>query len=68
MRPRFCVFCKESPPSYKEWEALSRFTTDRGKIVGRSRSGICSKHQRVLTHEIKRARHLALLPFVVKTG
>jgi small subunit ribosomal protein S18 len=59
-----CVFCKtDQVPSYKEYKTLSGYLTNRARIVGRSRSGICSKHQRVLTREIKRARHLGLLPF-----
>lgn len=49
---------------YKNVEVLKRFMTERGNIVPRSRSGLSSKQQRQLTREIKRARHLALLPFV----
>lgn len=51
-------------PDFKEVANLSRFLSERGRIVGRDRSGTCAKHQRGLTVEIKRARHLALLPFV----
>lgn len=62
-----CRFCKESRiPSYKEWEGIAGLTTDRGKIMARERSGVCAKHQRQLTRAIKRARHLALLPFMVR--
>lgn len=62
-----CSFCQTGvTPDYKKVEELRRFTTDRGKIVSRGRTGICAKHQRRLAREIKRARHLALLPFVVK--
>ncbi|MDO8503433.1 MAG: 30S ribosomal protein S18 [bacterium] len=61
-----CPFCEgEKIPSYKEAGVLARFLNDRGRIIARSRSGVCSKHQRKLTHQIKRARHLALLPFTV---
>ncbi|MHA1543677.1 MAG: 30S ribosomal protein S18 [Alphaproteobacteria bacterium] len=60
-----CFFCQAGKPvDYKKVEELARFTTDRGKIVARSRTGICAKHQRQLAKAIKRARHLALLPFV----
>lgn len=52
-------------PSYKEVEVLGRFLTERGRIVPRSRTFVCPKHQRRLTAEIKRARYLAFLPFVV---
>jgi len=66
-RRRKCSFCQEGKvPDYKEATALRRFMTERGKIVSRGRSGVCAKHQRKLAREIKRARHLALLPFVSK--
>lgn len=62
-----CFFCKEEKnPDFLEYELLSKFTSDRGKILSRSRTGVCAKHQRKLTTEIKRARHLAFLPFIVK--
>jgi small subunit ribosomal protein S18 len=63
--PRNCFFCNEKlEPSFKEVANLSRFVSERGRIVGRDRTGVCAKHQRKLTAEVKRARHLALLPFV----
>lgn len=49
---------------YKDVEMLKRFMTDRGSILGRDRSGLSNKQQRELSNAIKRARHLALLPFV----
>lgn len=62
-----CPFCGSSKePEYKDFEGLSRYLSDRSKILGRERTGVCSKHQRRLTREIKRARHLGLLPFVSK--
>jgi small subunit ribosomal protein S18 len=62
--PRNCFFCKEKiDPTFREVANLSRFMNDRGRIVGRDRSGTCAQHQRKLSTEIKRARHLALLPF-----
>lgn len=63
-----CPFCesKKEKVDYKEPEVLTKYLTDRGKIIGRSRTGLCAKHQRRLTREIKRARHLALLPFLTK--
>ena len=64
-----CLFCKEKiVPYYREVEILQKFITDRGKIVSRGRSGVCPKHQRRLAQEVKRARHLALLPFTVRLG
>ncbi len=61
-----CNYCNtKTEPDYKD-SALAKFLTERGKILGRTRTGICSKHQRALTQEIKRARHVALLPFIVR--
>lgn len=50
--------------SYKSHEYLMKFITDRGKIMGKDRTGLSSSDQRKLTREVKRARHLGLLPFV----
>ena len=47
---------------------LRRFLTDRGKIRPRRQTGTCAKHQRQLSTAVKRARHLAFLPFVVEPG
>lgn len=64
-KPKDCYFCKEEKtPHFSGVETLRRYVTERGKIVGRARSGICSKHQKQLSKSIKHARHLALLPFV----
>ncbi|MCK5205833.1 MAG: 30S ribosomal protein S18, partial [Desulfobacterales bacterium] len=49
---------------YKDPKALKYFLTERGKIIPRRISGSCAKHQRALTHAIKRARTIALLPYV----
>jgi small subunit ribosomal protein S18 len=65
---RKCLFCEEKKtPWFSETEVLQRFMTERGKIIARVRSGVCAKHQRRLTASIKHARHLALLPFVVRS-
>ena len=62
-----CYFCEEKKtPIYKMGVDLERFTTDRGKILNRMLSGVCYKHQRPLTKAIKRARFLALIPFVTQ--
>ncbi|OGK50286.1 30S ribosomal protein S18 [Candidatus Roizmanbacteria bacterium RIFCSPLOWO2_01_FULL_40_14] len=53
-------------PDYKKWEVLSNFISERGKIYPGARTGLDAKTQRRLTREVKRARHLALLPFVVR--
>lgn len=49
---------------YKNPEALKRFMTERGNIIPRERTGLANKQQRSLAQSVKRARHLALLPFV----
>lgn len=59
-----CSFCTaKSEPSYADTSTLRRFMTDRARIIPREKSGICAKHQRRVTKEIKHARHLSLLPF-----
>jgi small subunit ribosomal protein S18 len=62
---RFC-FHPDLIIDYKQVDILERFITERGKILPRRITGTCSKHQRDLANAIKRARILALLPFVVK--
>jgi len=65
-RRKVCRFCADSSLSinYKEPKQLKYFITERGKIIPRRISGTCAKHQRTLTHAIKRARTIALLPYV----
>ena len=65
-RRRVCTFCVEHAKSidYKDVERLRRFISDRAKIEPTRKTGVCAKHQRLLTTAIKRARHIALLPFV----
>jgi small subunit ribosomal protein S18 len=59
-----CPFCESKiDPDYKDYNKLEKYLTDRGRIIGGIRSGVCSKHQRRLTLAIKRARHLGLLPY-----
>lgn len=59
-----CYFCdNKKTPNYLEVEELKRFITERGRILNRSYSGVCSKHQKKLAIAVKRARHLGLLPF-----
>ena len=64
-RPRECQFCtdKQAKIDYKLIEGLRRFVSDEGRIRPRRQTGTCAKHQRVLAQAIKRARHIALLPF-----
>ena len=64
-RRKKCVFCgKEGEISYKDVNKLKRYISERGKILPRRITGNCAKHQRALTLAVKRARHLAILPYV----
>jgi small subunit ribosomal protein S18 len=67
-RPKICQFCadKNLKIDYKASDMLRRFVTEEGKIRPRRQTGTCSRHQRELAHAIKRARHLALLPFAAE--
>ena len=65
-RRKVCAFCvdKVETVDYKDVAKLRRYLSERGKIVPRRVTGTCARHQRQLTEAIKRARHLALLPYV----
>jgi small subunit ribosomal protein S18 len=64
-RPKICQFCadKNVKIDYKQIDMLRRFVTEDGKIRPRRQTGTCATHQRKLATAIKRARHIALLPF-----
>ena len=64
-RRKICGFCVDHIEyiDYKDIERFRRYVTDRWKIESRRKTGVCSKHQRALANAIKRARHLALVPF-----
>lgn len=64
-RKKVCVFCgKDNVIDYKDINKLKRYVSERGKILPRRITGNCAKHQRALTVAIKRARHLAMMPYV----
>ena len=64
-RKKVCVFCgKDNVIDYKDVNKLRRYITEKGKIVPRRQTGTCAKHQRELTTAIKRARFMALIPYV----
>ena len=65
-RRKVCAFCADTIEmiDYKDTQRLRRYLSERGKIVPRRVTGTCARHQRQLTTAIKRARHLALLPYV----
>jgi small subunit ribosomal protein S18 len=69
-RAKSCAFCTEKGKiiHYKDADTLRRFLTENGKIRPRRQTGTCARHQRRLAVAIKRARHLALLPFEGEVG
>jgi len=68
VRRKVCRFCAEKVRDidYKQIQILRTFTTDTGKILSARITGNCASHQRQLTRAIKRARNLALLPYVLR--
>jgi len=67
-RKKVCVFCGKTDNviDYKDVNKLKRYISERGKILPRRITGNCAKHQRALTVAVKRARHIALLPYTVE--
>ena len=67
-RKKVCIFCADGVDEvdYKDVAKLRKFITEKGKIVPRRMSGTCAKHQRVVTEAVKRAREMALLPYVAE--
>ena len=67
-KKRVCAFCsvKAEAIDYKDGTKLQRYISERGKILPRRVTGVCAMHQRDLTVAIKRARQLAILPYVIK--
>ena len=65
---RVCAFCvdKVKEIDYKQTDTLKRYITDRGQIRPRRKTGLCAKHQRRIAESVKRARFMALLPFVAR--
>lgn len=69
-KKKVCVFCGASEEAgvidYKDAQKLRKYISERGKILPRRVTGVCAIHQRALTTAIKRARHIALLPYTVE--
>jgi small subunit ribosomal protein S18 len=67
-RKKVCKFCVEKIDAipYRDVRLLQGFVAERGKIVPRRLTGVCTRHQRALTHSIKQARNIALLPFAAR--
>jgi small subunit ribosomal protein S18 len=68
-RRKYCQFCKENTQylDYKDTQLLRKYVTDRGKIKPRRVTGTCIQHQRDVANAVKRAREMALMPYVVPT-
>jgi small subunit ribosomal protein S18 len=69
-KKRICRFCENRVEyvDYKDPKKLVKFTTEVGKIIPRRTSGNCARHQRHLTQAIKRARYLAMMPYVAESN
>ena len=67
-KAKTCFFCKEKQHvlDYKDTSRLRKLTNDKGKILPRRTTGNCAKHQRVVTVAVKRARQMAIMPFVAE--
>lgn len=67
-RKKVCAFCGKDiePIDYKDVAKLKKYVSERGKILPRRITGSCAKHQRALTVAIKRARHIALMPYIAE--
>ena len=67
-RKKICIFCADGVDEldYKDVAKLRKFITEKGKIVPIRMSGTCAKHQRIVTEAVKRAREMALLPYVAE--
>ncbi len=66
-RRKSCLFCAQKfLPDYKDIDLLRKFTTERGKIMTQRSSGCCSKHQRFLAKQIKRARQIGLIHYTAE--
>ena len=64
---KVCVFCgAEAVIDYKDTNTLKKYVSERGKILPRRVTGTCAKHQRAITVAVKRARHIALMPYTVE--
>ena len=61
---KVCVFCGGEEISYKDAAKLKKYVSERGKILPRRVTGTCAKHQRAVTVAVKRARHMAIMPYV----
>ena len=68
IKKKVCMYCADKALviDYKDSDKLKKFVSEKGKILPRRVTGLCALHQRKVTNEIKRARHIALLPYVAE--
>ncbi|MBO5141731.1 MAG: 30S ribosomal protein S18 [Clostridia bacterium] len=68
IKKKVCMFCadKNLVIDYKDADKLKKFVSEKGKILPRRVTGLCAKHQREVTVAVKRARQIALLPFIAE--
>ena len=68
MRKKVCTMCanKDLVLDYKNYDQMKKFVNEKGKILPRRATGACAKHQRDITLAVKRARHIAVLPFTAE--
>ena len=68
IKKKVCAFCadKNLVIDYKDSDKLKKFVSEKGKILPRRVTGLCAKHQREMTLAVKRARHIALLPYTAE--
>ena len=63
-KKKICQMCANKKIDYKDVAIISKYITEKGKIVNRRVSGACQKHQRYIAKQIKYARYMALIPYV----
>jgi len=63
-KKKICQMCAGKPIDYKDVNIISKYITEKGKIVNRRQSGACAKHQRHIAEQVKYARFMALIPYV----
>ncbi len=62
--PKNCEFCASNTlPTFRQLDGITKYISERGKMLAHTLTGVCSRHQRQVAREIKRARFLALLPY-----
>lgn len=67
-KKKVCMYCADKALviDYKDVDKLRKFVSEKGKILPRRVTGLCALHQKKMTNEVKRARHIALLPYTVE--